>query len=114
MNNNVIQDVFDEVLSNKNLLITIAKRKPIENSIYPYLTDKGIVYRVQVGVTWRENGKQHCKTHCATCDTLEEARMKRDEFRKLQKRNGAEARVETLEKRIAELEKEIAKLKEEE
>ena len=98
----------------KDLLLAMVKRKPIENSIYPYLTSRGIVYRVQVGVTWRENGKQHCKTHYATCDTLEEARMKRDEFRKLQKRNGAEARIETLEKRIVELEKELAKLKEEE
>ena len=91
------------------LLKAIAMRKAIEKNIYPRWTDKGIVYGVQVG--YMEDGNY--KSKCATCKTLEDAREKREEFRKQYQVNLKHMTYEEkLERRIKKLQDKLNKLRE--
>lgn len=96
------------------LLRVMARRGALETGIFPRLKEDGnIVYHVQIGIASYENGKRRTKSKYATCDTLEEARAKRDEFRQYQARKGQKVQSHTkkLEQRIAQLEQEVRDLR---
>ena len=95
----------------RQLLVIMAKRGAIETGIFPHLTDKGIVYHVQVGIASYPNGKRVTKNKYATCNSLEEARAKRDEFQQLQARKGTKSKIAQLQERIAQLEEELAEFR---
>lgn len=95
----------------RELLVIMAKRGSIETGIFPRLTDEGIIYRVQIGIVSYKNGKRKQKNMYATCNSLEEARAKRDEFQQLQVRKGAKGKMAQLKERIAQLEEEVEDLR---
>lgn len=97
----------------RELLVIMAKHGAMETGIFPRLTDEGIIYRVQIGIVSYTNGKRKQKNMYATCNSLEEARAKRDEFQQLQVRKGVKTKGEValLRERIAQLEEELAEFR---